>query len=77
MSKSHPQNGPTFSKAPPKKHPPKTIVSPARRQAELDQQKRDAADRRLLSKEPRSWLKKHGLATGELPADPPLKRRKF
>lgn len=61
MSKDHPNNGPTFSKAPSKKRQPMYPPSPARRQAELEERKRDAADSKLLATDPRDWLKKHGL----------------
>jgi hypothetical protein len=55
----YPQNGPTFSKPPPKKRKPKPVASPERRQAELDEKIRDAADTRLMHKDPAGWLKKH------------------
>ena len=43
MSK-HPNNGPSFSKAPPKKvHRPNAVPSPDRQAAELEDKKRDAA----------------------------------
>ena len=48
----HPQNGPSLSKAPTKRQPPKPMVSSARRQAQLDETMRDAADGRLMSKDP-------------------------
>jgi hypothetical protein len=60
MANKRPQNGPTFSKAPPKKRT-REAVSPERRAADLDEKMRDAADVKLMRKEPRSWLKKHGL----------------
>jgi hypothetical protein len=66
MSKD-PQNGPTFSKAPPKRHKPNGVPSPARKQAELDQTARDCAKARQFNKDPVAWvkeriLKKKGLA---------------
>ena len=60
----HPQNGPTLSKAPPKKQRPKPLVSSERRQAALDEKMRDAADTKLFCTDSRSWLKKHGVITG-------------
>jgi hypothetical protein len=50
MSKTHPDNGPSFSKAPPKKQEPWIPPSPGRQQAELEQKKRDAARSRSFHK---------------------------
>ncbi len=47
----HPQNGPTFSKAPPKQRMPRAAHSPAREQAELDQAARDCEDARQFNKD--------------------------
>jgi len=55
----HPQNGPTFSKAPPKKRNGMPVVSPARRQAEQEQTARDCAKTREFSKDPAAWVQKH------------------
>jgi hypothetical protein len=46
----HPGNGPTFSKAPPKKRRSKDPPSPVRKQAELEQQARDAERSRRFDK---------------------------
>jgi hypothetical protein len=78
----HPQNGPTFSKAPPKKYQPRPISSPARTQAELEEKKRKAAKSRRLQKlvhtDTRGFLREIGLSVGEAPPpEPPLKLRKL
>jgi hypothetical protein len=65
----HPQNGPTFSKAPPKKLPPMTDAERAARQArkdaELEQTKRTAAKTRsfnqLLHKDSKAAWQQLGL----------------
>jgi len=57
----HPQNGPTFSKAPPKQRMPRAAHSPAREQAEQNQKARECADRRRMRKDPIGWLRECGL----------------
>jgi hypothetical protein len=65
----HPNNGPTFSKAPPKTRKPLADDELAERQrrqdAELEQTKRECAKTRefnqLLNKNPRAALQKLGL----------------
>jgi hypothetical protein len=57
----HPQNGPTFTKAPPKKQQPLLAPSSARVRAQLEETMRDAADRKLMATNPRAWLQKHNL----------------
>jgi hypothetical protein len=76
-----PQNGPTFSKAPPKNHRSTAIASPERRQAELDEKKSDAAKSRrfdkLMRTDSHGWLREIGLVSGEpKPPDPLIKRRR-
>jgi hypothetical protein len=58
MSK-RPQNGPTFSNAPPKKQNLNAAPSPTRKQAELDQTARDCAKTRQFNKDPVAWVKEH------------------
>jgi hypothetical protein len=59
MSKAHPQNGPSFSKAPPKKRSPMTDEELAtyqgRQQAEREQTATDAAKARASGERP-NWL---------------------
>lgn len=52
----HPQNGPSFSKAPPKNLPRKAVPSPARQQAARAEVERDAANERRFHKGPGAWL---------------------
>jgi hypothetical protein len=61
MSKAHPNNGPTFSKTLPKKRQRPSPPSPDRVRAQQEEAKRDAADRKLMATDPRSWLRKHRL----------------
>jgi hypothetical protein len=64
-----PQNGPTFTKAPPKKHRPTPDDERAffldRKDAELQEEKRTAAKSRklhqLLHKDPKGFLRELGL----------------
>lgn len=68
----HPNNGPTFSKAPPKRRKPLTDNELAERQrrqdAELQQTKRECAKTRefnqLLHKDPRAALRKTRVVAG-------------
>jgi hypothetical protein len=78
----HPQNGPTFSKAPAKKNQPKTVSSPAQAKAELEEKKRDAAKSRRRHKlshtDSRAFLRELGIPIGEAPPpEPPLKIRRL
>jgi len=58
MSKVHPENGPSFSKATIKKtRPPAT--SPGRKQAELEQTARDTAKARKFNKDSAGWMREH------------------
>ena len=65
----HPQNGPTFSKAPPKKRARMTDAEKAawqaRKDAELEETKRTAARSRklhqLINKDPKGFLREIGL----------------
>jgi hypothetical protein len=57
----HPQNGPSLSKAPPKKRKTVLAASPARRQAELEQTARDCAKTREFNKDPVAWMQEHML----------------
>jgi hypothetical protein len=59
VSKEHPDNGPTFSKAPYKRMQRPSPPSPARVQAQLEETMRDAADRKLLATDFMAWLRKH------------------
>jgi hypothetical protein len=72
----HPHNGPTFSKAPPKKPQPMTVSSPDRRQAELEETKRIAANTRrfhqLVHRDPDEILREFGSTP-----PPQIKRRKI
>jgi hypothetical protein len=61
MSKQHPNNGPSLSKAPPKKQRLSASPSPTRRQAELDQTARDTAKAREFNKDGMAWARKCGL----------------
>jgi hypothetical protein len=58
MSKSHPNNGPTFSSATIKKRRP-TPASLEQKQAEMEQTKRDCERTREFSKDPAAWVQKH------------------
>jgi hypothetical protein len=71
-----PQNGPTFSKAPSKKSQPMTVSSPDRKQAELGETKRTAANTRHLNQ---LLHRDTGEALRELGFTPPpqIKRRKI
>ena len=74
----HPQNGPTFSKAPQKKSRLMTVSSPDRRQAELEETKRVAANTRrfnqLLHRDMGEALRELGF---KFTPPPPIKRRKI
>jgi hypothetical protein len=65
MSNPHPDNGPSFSKAPPKGRQFRPPPSADRIQGELDEAARDCADTRLFIKSPLAWFKKHGVIKGE------------
>jgi hypothetical protein len=71
----HPQNGPTFSNAPPKKQQSVAISSPARKQAELEEKKRDAAKSRSFHKrvDEVGLLQALGLVKPK-PPQPPIRR---
>jgi hypothetical protein len=58
MMAKHPNNGPTFSK-PTIKGLRRSVPSPAKRQAEMDELARDAAKAREFSKDPKAWVHKH------------------
>ena len=74
MSK-HPNNGPTFSKATPKKPNSQRRPSPAKERAEYEQAVRDAAKSRTFDKQ----VKKVGLAAtlfpDLIPPKEPIKRK--
>lgn len=53
-------NGPSFTDPTyAKKRPRREPLSPEQRQAQLEQDARDCADRKLFSTDPASWLRKH------------------
>lgn len=55
-------NGPTFTKATyDRKRLRFDPPSSARQQAQLEQDMRDAADKKLLATDPKAWLRKLGL----------------
>lgn len=75
----HPRNGPTFSKAPPKKLRHGDVASPERRQAALEETRRVAADSRrlqeLANRDPSAFLEEIGLgAPPSTPPEPPMRR---
>jgi hypothetical protein len=58
MSKSRPNNGPTFSSATIKKQRP-TPPTSERNHAEMEQKDRDCAREREFHKDPAAWMRKH------------------
>jgi hypothetical protein len=74
--------GPSLTKATyDKKRPRKPVPSAARRQAELEEKKRDAKKSRQLHKlshtDVHGFFREIGLASGEpKPPEPPIKRRR-
>lgn len=58
-------NGPTFTKATyDDERSNYQVPSPARAQAQLEQEMRDAADEKLFRTDTKAWLQKHGLVKG-------------